>query len=192
VSSRLDRLKAAAVGKEAKPHVVQVVPQAAELSVGVNGNDSCEASSRASIAPVRCDAGEPGCAVVMNGAESLPPDENSGSGALWRDPGEGTIRDTRLLKRAVTDGWPITPKIRRKAAQCLTAALESDSVREQLAAVKGIQQADLINLAIAKHENPKAQVSVHVNINADDRAREIKTLLGESVTRRLGVDDPSG
>jgi hypothetical protein len=180
MSSRLDRLKAAADGIEVKPHVVQVESKAVGQS-DCEGNDSRMKPSHSG------ECGVPSvCCAVVNGAESDETSAFCGVGA------RGAIKDTRLIEKALREEWPITPKLRRKAIRRLSEALDSESVREQLAAVNGIQKADLINLAIEKQANPKTQVSVHVNINADDRAREIKTLLGESVTRRLGVDDASG
>jgi hypothetical protein len=190
--NRIDRLREASKGTESKPVVVKTefssVPQATI--------EASAESNRANIAPVRCDVGElVPCGVVMNGAESVAASKTEGGGvALDNDeyPTMSRCKDGRMLNQAI-QRWPLDPdKKAALMAKVMGMALETSVPRELAALTRAVLSADAINLAEEKHANPNAQVQVHVNISADDRLREIKSLVGESVTRRLGVDDTSG
>ncbi len=194
--NRIDRLREASKGTQAKPVVVETefssVPQATESSVQSSGQGR-ESVVKASESPEQCAPSL--CCAVVNGAESARSTLESGAGAdlpLHQVGERGSIRDTRLVGKAIQQRWPIPESTRLKMIARLDAALESESFKEFSVAVRGIVACDTLNLAQEKHNDPAAQVHVNVNLDATQRASEIKTLLGESVTRRLGVDDPSG
>jgi hypothetical protein len=193
--SRLDRLKAASKGTESKPVVVEtefkVVPQAAEPSVQ-SSSKSDQSTVKPSHLGERCDPSPiaPLCGVVNGaGMDVAPPIEGRGESDCSLSPRkQGRLEGTALSQR-----WPLDPE--KKAAlmtKVMGMALETTVPRELAALTRAVLSADAINLAEEKHANPKAQVTVHVNLDANQRANEIKTLLGESVTRRLGVDEASG
>lgn len=104
----------------------------------------------------------------------------------------GTIRDTRMVARAITERWPIKPAMRAAVVKRMAGIVTSSKVsaREATAAAKALIAADALNQADEIAAKPQQVQHAHVHAFLDAAIeQEIERITGKPATAQLeGLD----
>lgn len=93
--------------------------------------------------------------------------EAGGLGGRICDPASGT-RDTRLIRRAIEEGWPVRPELRAKVIDRAAEVISNPDAapRNIVAASKIVLAADGLNLQAERLAQAGTSLSVNVGVVA--------------------------